>query len=152
MSHPNEYFQRNTYSERINKRFLDKDLATIPSTVRALQTVAIAGTVLTYVDSYLLTERGSGLSILIGALLCFFICRFVVRGLAARNGTARMIGFICAIFSTLGGGLGLVLSLSHPSTPTDVVLAIGYLIVGIAWFVFDYQRPTKQHLESRLKK
>jgi lipid-A-disaccharide synthase-like uncharacterized protein len=147
----NDFSEHSTYSERVTERFVGKDVSATPATVRVLQAVAIVGTILTYLDTYLLTDRRGWISILLGAFLCFFICRFVVRGLGARNGTARMIGFICAIFSVIGGGLGLVLALSNPYTFADIAVASSYLVLGLAWFVFDYQRPSKQHFGSQLK-
>lgn len=150
MSHNhNEFSEHSKYSERVTKRFVDKDVTTTPSTVRVLQAVAIAGTVLTYVDYFLLNERRGWLSLIIGAFLCFFICRFVVRGLGARNGTARMIGFICAILSVVGGALGLAVSFTYPTPTARVVFSALYLVLGIAWFLFDWRPKTKRHFEPR---
>lgn len=74
----NDFSEHSTYSERVTERFVGKDVSATPATVRVLQAVAIVGTILTYLDTYLLTDRRGWISILLGAFLCFFylqVCR-----------------------------------------------------------------------------
>ncbi len=74
----NDFSEHSTYSERVTERFVCKDVSATPATVRVLQAVAIVGTILTYLDTYLLTDRRGWISILLGAFLCFFylqVCR-----------------------------------------------------------------------------